>query len=149
MILPNARIIHTMRDPVDTCLSCYSKLFTIGQLFSYDLAEMGRYYRLYTEMMSHWRTVLPSGAMLEVSYEEVVDDLEGQARRLIDYCGLPWDDRCLSFHKTSGLVVRTASAAQVRQPLFRSSLQRWRKYEDDLAPLLRELDDIAPVPVNS
>jgi len=145
MILPNARIIHTMRDPVDTCLSCYSKLFTIGQLFSYDLAELGRYYRLYTEMMSYWRTVLPSGAMLEVSYEEVVDDLEGQARRLIDYCGLPWDDRCLSFHTTSGLIVRTASAAQVRQPLFRSSLQRWRKYEDDLAPLLRELGDLAPV----
>lgn len=141
MILPNARIIHTMRDPVDTCLSCYSKLFTIGQLFSYDLAELGRYYRMYTEMMSHWRSVLPQGAMLEVSYEDVVDDLEGQARRLLDYCGLPWDDRCLSFH-TSGGVVRTASVAQVRQPLFRTSLQRWRKYEANLGPLLNALGDL-------
>jgi hypothetical protein len=85
--------------------------------------------------------------MLEVSYEEVVDDLEGQARRLIDYCSLPWDDRCLSFHKTSGLIARTASATQVRQPLFRSSVQRWRKYEAGLGPLLRELGDLVPVDV--
>lgn len=141
LILPNARIIHTMRDPVDTCLSCYSKLFTLGQPFTYDLAELGRYYRMYTEMMSHWRSVLPQGAMLEVSYEDVVDDLEGQARRLLDYCGLPWDDRCLSFH-TSGGVVRTASVAQVRQPLFRTSLQRWRKYEANLGPLLNALGDL-------
>ncbi len=149
MVLPNARIIHTMRDPADTCFSCYSKMFSIGQLFSYDLAEMARYYRMYTEMMSHWRSVLPEGAMLDVSYEKVVDDLEGQARRLIDYCGLPWDDRCLSFHETSGVVVRTASAAQVRQPLFRTSVERWRRYEADLVPLLRELGDLAPAEVRS
>lgn len=144
MILPNARIIHTMRDPVDNCLSCYSKLFSLGQQFSYDQAELARYYRMYTEMMSHWRSVLPPGGMLDVVYEEVVDDLEGQARRLIEYCGLPWDDRCLSFHETSG-PVRTASVAQVRQPLFRSSLQRWRKYEAGLGPLVRELGDLVPV----
>ena len=144
MILPNAKIIHTMRDPVDNCLSSYSKLFTMGQQFSYDLAELGRYYRMYTEMMAHWRSVLQPGDMLDVSYEEVVDDLEGQARRLIDYCGLPWDDRCLSFHNASS-AVRTASSVQVRQPLFRSSLQRWRKYEADLGPLLRELGDLVPV----
>ena len=148
MVLPNARIIHTLRDPVDTCLSCYSKLFSIGQLFSYDLAELGRYYRLYAEMMSHWRTVLPPGAMLEVSYEALVDDLEGQARRLIEYCGLPWDDRCLSFHKTRGVVVRTASAVQARQPLFRTSLGRWRRYEAELGPLLRELGDLVPAAVH-
>ena len=145
LILPNARIIHTMRDPVDTCVSCYSKLFTSGQHFSYDMAELGRRYRRYSELMSHWRSVLPPGTIFDVSYEDVVDDLEGQARRLIDYSGLPWDDRCLSFHKTSR-PVKTASAVQVRKPLFRSSLQRWRKYERGLAPLLRELEASRPFP---
>ena len=143
LILPNARIIHTMRDPIDTCVSCYSKLFTSGQDFTYDLAELGRYYRCYRDLMTHWRSVLPPGAMLDVSYEDVVDDLPGQARRLIDYCGLPWDDRCISFHRTSR-PVKTASAVQVRKPLFRSSLQRWRKYEAGLGPLLHELGDIIP-----
>jgi tetratricopeptide (TPR) repeat protein len=145
LILPNARIVHTMRHPIDTCVSCYSKLFASGQYFSYDLGELGRFYRCYTELMSHWRSVLPRGALFDVSYEEVVDDLEGQARRLIDYCGLPWDDRCLAFHRAS-LAVKTASAVQVRQPLFRSSLQRWRKYEAEIAPLLRELGDLMPGP---
>jgi tetratricopeptide (TPR) repeat protein len=137
-ILPNARIIHTMRDPIDTCVSCYSKLFTSGQHFSYDLGELGRYYRRYRDLMTHWRSVVPPGVMLDVAYEDLVDDLEGQARRMIDYCGLPWDDRCLSFHRTIR-PVKTASAVQVRQPLYRSSVQRWRKYEADLGPLLKEL----------
>jgi tetratricopeptide (TPR) repeat protein len=138
LILPNARVIHTVRNPIDTCVSCYSKLFTSGQNFSYDLTELGRYYRCYRELMTHWRSVLPSDAMFDVSYEDVVDDLEGQARRMIDYCGLPWDDRCLSFDKTSR-TVKTASAVQVRKPLFRGSLQRWRRYEPGIAPLLQEL----------
>jgi Sulfotransferase family len=138
LMFPNARIIHSMRDPMDTCLSCYSKLFNVGLPFTYDLAELGRYYRAYSELMAHWRSVLPPGAMLEVSYEDVVDDLEGQARRLIDYCGLPWDRRCIDFHR-SGHPVRTASAVQVRQPLFRGSVHRWRHYEAGLAPLLNEL----------
>jgi hypothetical protein len=99
---------------------------------------LGRYFRSYSELMAHWRVVLPRDVMLDVSYEDVVDDLEGQARRLIAYCGLPWDDRCVSFHATSR-PVKTASVAQVRSPLFRSSLQRWRKYEAGLAPLLHEL----------
>ena len=142
MILPNAKIIHTMRDPVDTCVSCYSKWFTSSHDYSYNLAELGRYYSRYSELMDHWRSVLPCGAMLDVSYEDVVNDLEGQARRLIDYCGLAWDDRCLSFHKTSR-PVKTASAVQVRRPLFRSSLQRWRRYEADLGPLLQELGGLA------
>jgi len=145
MMLPNARIIHITRHPMDTCVSCYSKLFTSGLYFSYDLAELGRYYRAYSELMAHWRSVLPPGAMLEVSYEDVVDDLEGQARRLIDYCGLPWDDRCIHFHQ-SGRPVRTASAVQVRQPLFRRSLQRWRRYQAGLGPLLDELGDCVTEP---
>lgn len=138
LALPNARIIHTTRESMDTCWSCYSRLFTFGQNFSYDLGELGRYYRRYEEVMAHWRSVLPQDAMLEVSYEDVVDDLEGQARRLIAYCGLEWDDRCLSFHKNSR-TVKTASTVQVRQSLYRSSLQRWRPYEAWLGPLAREL----------
>jgi hypothetical protein len=138
LFLPNARIVHTRRRPVDTCLSCYSKLFTSGHRYTYDLAELGRFYRGYSELMAHWRSALPPGAMLEVTYEDVVGDLEGQARRLIDYCGLAWDDRCLRFHETRR-PVRTASAIQVRQPLFQSSLERWRKYESEIAPLLEEL----------
>ncbi len=140
LVLPNARIIHTMRDPIDTCVSCYSKLFTYGLQFTYDLAELGRYYRYYRELMGYWRSTLAPGSMIEVSYEDVVDDLEGEARRLIDYCGLPWDERCLSFHSTRR-PVKTASAVQVRKPLFRDSVQRWRRYEPALAPLLRELGD--------
>jgi tetratricopeptide (TPR) repeat protein len=141
LTLPNARIIHSMRHPIDTCVSCYSKLFTAGIYFSYDLAELGRYYRSYRELMAYWRSVLPPGAMLDVSYEDLVEDLEGQARRLIDYCGLPWDDRCISFHKAER-PVKTASAVQVRKPLSRSSLQRWRHYEAGLGPLLDELGDL-------
>jgi hypothetical protein len=139
-ILPNARIIHCVRNPIDTCVSCYSKLFSAGQHFSYDLAELGRYYRRYSDLMAHWRSVLPADAMLDVAYEDVVDDLEGQARRLIDYCGLEWDDRCLSFHKTRR-IVKTASAVQVRKPLFRTSLERWRRYEAHLGPLLHALGE--------
>ena len=142
LILPNARIIHTTRNPVDTCLSCFSRLFTNGLLFTYDLAELGRYYRAYNELMTHWKAVLPSGAVLDVSYEDVVEDLETQARRLIDYCGLAWDDRCIHFHQ-NGRAVRTASSVQVRQPLFRSSLGRGRHYEHGLGPLLAELGALA------
>ena len=143
LVLPNARIIHTMRHPMDTCVSCYSKLFTFGHHYTYDLAELGRFYRYYDELMTHWRRVLPPGAILDVSYEDVVDDLEGQARRMIEYCGLPWDDGCIGFHKTRR-PVKTASSVQVRKPLFRSSLQRWRRYESGVTPLLDELGKILP-----
>ncbi len=143
LILPNAKIIHTVRNPIDTCLSCYSKLFTAGQQFSYDLAELGRFFCRYAGLMAHWRSVLPPETILHVRYEDVVDDCEGQARRLLAYCGLPWDDRCLRFHENNR-PVRTASAVQVRKPLFRSSLQRWRRYESGLAPLLQELKQILP-----
>ena len=138
LALPNAKIIHTVRDPVDTCLSCFASLFTFGHPFSYDLAELGRYYRDYTELMDHWRLVLPAGSMLDVVYEDVVGDLEGQARRILDFCGLPWDPACLSFHKTQRPIA-TASNVQVRQPLYRGSLGRWRRYEKYLGPLLAEL----------
>jgi len=145
LMFPRARIVHTFRDPADTCLSCFTKHFTDGLNFAYDLGELGRYYRYYAELMDHWRSVLPSGAMLEVAYEDVVDDLEGQARRLLDYCGLPWDERCLSFHETRRPVV-TSSVFQVRKPLYRDSLQRWRRYEAYLGPLLEGLGELAKAP---
>ena len=138
LALPNAKIIHTLRDPVDTCISCFSKLFSAEQNHTYDLAELGRYYRRYEHLMAHWRRVLPPDRLLDVRYEDVVADLDGQARRVIAYCGLPWDDRCLAFHKTDR-PVRTASATQVRQPIYTSAIGRWKVYEAFLGPLLREL----------
>jgi tetratricopeptide (TPR) repeat protein len=138
LILPKAKIIHTIRDPVDTCISCFSKLFTAEQNHTYELGELGRYYRRYERLMAHWRNVLPPGTLLDVEYEKVVADLDGEARRIIAYCGLPWDDRCLSFHQTDR-PVRTASATQVRQPIYKSAIGRWRVYEEFLEPLLTAL----------
>ncbi|HUC48617.1 MAG TPA: tetratricopeptide repeat protein [Xanthobacteraceae bacterium] len=138
LALPHARIIHAVRDPVATCLSCFTKLFSSGQLYSYDLAELGRLYRHYQALMDHWHRVLPQGGILDVRYEDVVADLEGQARRMLAYCGLGWDERCLDFHKTER-PVHTASTVQVRQPLYRDALDRWRSYRSHLAPLFAEL----------
>ncbi|HEX4408355.1 MAG TPA: tetratricopeptide repeat protein [Xanthobacteraceae bacterium] len=138
LALPNAKIIHSMRDPVDTCISCFSKLFSAEQNHTYDLAELGRYYKRYDQLMAHWHNVLPKDRILDVQYEDVVADLETQARRIIAYCGLPWDERCLSFHETDR-PVRTASATQVRQPIYKSAVGRWRVYEKDLGPLLTPL----------
>jgi tetratricopeptide (TPR) repeat protein len=135
LALPNARIIHMRRDPVDTCLSCFSKLFVESLPYAYDLGELGRYYRAYEDLMAHWRAILPEGVMLDVQYEEVVGDLEGQTRRILAHCDLEWDARCLDFHRTARSV-RTASVAQVRQPIYQSSVGRSRPYESFLAPLL-------------
>jgi hypothetical protein len=139
LALPHAKIIHTTRDPVDTCISCFSKLFSAEQNHTYDLAELGRYYQRYERLMAHWRRVLPKGTLLEVRYEDVVADLEGQARRIIAHCGLPWDERCLSFHRTER-PIRTASATQVRKPIYTSAVGRWRVYEEQLGPLLNALN---------
>ena len=138
LILPRARIIHCRRDPVDTCLSCYTKLFANGQYFSYDLTELGRYHRAYQALMAHWREVLPSDRFLEVDYETVVADLEGQARRMVAFLGLPWDESCVRFHLNSG-PVRTASVNQVRQPIYTQSVGRWRPHARHLGPLLGAL----------
>jgi thioredoxin-like negative regulator of GroEL len=137
--MPNARIIHTCRDPIDTCLSVFSILFQgSAQLYSYDLVELGRYHRAYQKVMTHWRNVLPAGVMLDVQYEAVVDDLEQQARRIVAHCGLEWDDACLEFYKTDR-PVRTISHAQVRQPIYRSSVGRPRPPRELLLPLLEAL----------
>ncbi len=138
LALPQARIVHVRRNPVDTCLSCFTRLFTYDQRFCYELGELGRYYRAYHDLMAHWHAVLPEATLIEVKYEDVVDDLEGQARRLMAHCGLDWDDSCLEFHRAQR-PVRTASAAQVRQPLYRTSIGRWRAYGASLEPLLEAL----------
>jgi len=138
LALPNARIIHTCRDPIDTCLSCFSKLFTDEQPFTYDLGELGRYYWAYQQLLAHWRHVLLPGVMLDVQYEELVTNFEEQARRIVTHCGLEWDDRCLSFYETQR-PVKTASVVQVRQPVYRSSVGRWRPDNDLLRPLLEAL----------
>ncbi len=143
LMLPNARIIHTLRDPVDTCLSCFTRLFADGDLaFSYDLGELGRYYRGYRALMKHWRAVLPDGVLLDVRYEALVDDVETEAQRLVAHCGLPWDDRCLEFHKTRR-AVRTASLVQVRQPIYRTSVGRWRPDAAQLRPLMEAIGDLS------
>jgi tetratricopeptide (TPR) repeat protein len=138
LALPNATIIHTVRDPVDTCISCFSKLFTEGNLQTYDLAELGRYYRNYQALMAHWHRVLPLGRIIDVKYEDTVADLEGVARRIVAHCGLPWNQNCLDFHRTER-VVRTSSATQVRRPIYASSIGRGHAYGSLLEPLLAEL----------
>jgi tetratricopeptide (TPR) repeat protein len=139
LALPAARIIHTSRNPIDTCLSCFSLRFLHAQNWSYDFAELGRYYRSYERLMKHWRTVLPDGVMLEVRYEDVVGNVEQQARRIIAHCGLEWDDACLTFYRTQRPIT-TASVTQVRQPIYRSSVDRWRPYAKMIQPLLEALE---------
>ncbi|WP_316225514.1 sulfotransferase [Bradyrhizobium sp. SZCCHNS3052] len=145
LALPNARIIHVRRNPIDTCLSCYTQLFAEPQPFAYDLAELGRYYRAYDALMSHWRSVLPEGVMLEVTYEDMVRDFDAHARKIVAHCGLDWDDACLSFHENER-PVNTASLVQVRKPLFSGSVGRWRMYGDRLKPLLDALGSEAVRP---
>jgi tetratricopeptide (TPR) repeat protein len=139
LALPHAAIIHAVRDPIDTCVSCFSVHFTRGQPHTSDLAELGRYYRHYRALMAHWHRVLPAGRIFEVRYEDLVDDVEGVAQCILAHCGLAWDARCLDFHRTER-AVRTASAAQVRQPIYQSSVGRWRRYANFLGPLLSELE---------
>jgi hypothetical protein len=141
LALPNARIIHTCRDPVATCLSAYSKLYTDEQPFTYDLGELGRYYAAYRRLMAHWHDVLPPGVMIDVQYESLVDSLETEARRIVAHCGLEWDEQCLAFYETER-AVRTASAAQVRKPIYKSATTRWRPSNELLAPLLAGLDSV-------
>jgi hypothetical protein len=134
ILFPGARVIFCRRDARDNCLSCYFQWLTdAGNVFTNDLADCGQRYLGIERLIHHWQSVLPI-RMLEVHYEELVSDLEGQSRRLIDFLGLPWDSRCLEFHKTKRPVL-TASVWQVRQPIYNSSVGRWRHYEKHLGPL--------------
>ena len=137
MVFPNAKIIHCVRDPMDTCLSCYQQLFSGAQPFAYDLAELGRYYRAYKGLMAHWRKVLP-GRIMDIAYEDLVNDQEEQSRRLLEFCGLDWENGCLNFYETKR-TVKTASASQVRMPIYKSSVKRWKHYESHLEPLIEAL----------
>jgi len=140
LMFPKAKVINTMRDPVDTCLSGFTKLFKDDMPHSYDLTELGHYYGKYRELMDHWKEVLPEGFMTTVVYEDVVADTEGEAKRLIEFLGLPWNDKCLEFHK-SDRPVKTASVAQVRKPIYKSSVKRWAKYGKGLQPLIDAIED--------
>jgi tetratricopeptide (TPR) repeat protein len=136
-LFPNAKIIHAVRDPVETCLSCFSINF-VNQPFAFDLQELGQHYRGYNILMRHWRSTLPKGAIFDVRYEAVVDNLEKSARAIIAYCGLEWDDQCLRFYEAER-PVRTASVEQVRRPIYKSSVRRWRPDVQTLQPLLKGL----------
>jgi tetratricopeptide (TPR) repeat protein len=137
LMLPQAKIIDARRHPLDSCFGSFKQHFAHGQTFSYDLVEIGEYFLEYRRMMRHWQAVLP-GRVLEVRYEDMVRDQEGQTRRLLEYCGLPWQDACLRFYETER-AVRTASSEQVRQPIYRSSVNHWRHFRAELAPLIEIL----------
>lgn len=132
-ILPNAKIIHCRRQAEDSCLSIFKKYFVGQQQFAYDLEELGKFYNNYLDHMDYWRDIMPDG-FYEIDYEKLISGQRTETEKLLAYCGLQWDDACLDFHKTKR-VVRTASTDQVRQPIYTSSVEAWKKYEKELAPL--------------
>lgn len=147
LILPNAKIINARRHPFDSCLGAYKQLFGAGQNFTYDMLDLAHYYQQYDAMMKHWHAVLP-GKVLDVHYEETVTDLEGQVRRILEHCDLPFEEACVRFHETER-AVNTASSEQVRQPIYTSGLGKWRRYEkhldfweEQLAEIVNELPEV-------
>lgn len=140
LILPNAKIINARRHPIDCCLGNYKQLWGKGQHFTYDVFELAEYYKEYHKIMTHWHSVLPD-KVLDVHYEETVLDLESQVRKILEYCGLPFEDQCLRFYETDR-AIRTASSEQVRQPIYQGALGRWRHYEKDLGYWIEELAPI-------
>jgi hypothetical protein len=139
LMLPNAKIIDVRREPMACCFGNLKQLFSSGQEFSYSIEDVARYYRTYLDIMRHWNEVLP-GRILKVHYEDVVDDLEGNVRRILGHCELPFEHACLEFHRNERSV-RTASSEQVRRPIFREGLEQWRQYEPWLEPLREALGD--------
>jgi hypothetical protein len=139
LILPNAKIIDARRYPLDCCFSMFKQLFAQGQEFTYGLEETGSYYNSYVKLMDHWNDTLP-GRILRVNNEDVIDDLEGQVIRILDYLELPFEEGCISFYKTDRSV-RTASSEQVRQPINKKGMGRWKPYAKHLKPLLDNLDN--------
>jgi hypothetical protein len=135
--LPKASIVHLTRDPMDTCYAVFKTLFINAYHFSYQLDELAEYFIGYRRMMDHWHAVMP-GVMLEVRYEDLVADPQTQCRRLLEHCGLQWEDQVLDFHRSTKAST-TASAMQVRRPIYKSSVQKWRNYTRELQPVLRRL----------
>lgn len=141
LAFPEARILYPRRDPMDTCLSCYCELFAAGHPFAYDLGELGRYWKACDGLMAHWREALPAGMLLDVDYQALVEDPEGETRRMLAHLGLPWDPACLDFANAKGRV-STASASQVRRPIYRDSVGRSRHYERHLGELRAALNTV-------
>jgi hypothetical protein len=139
LALPHAKIINLQRHPMDTCYAVYKQLFKDAYPFSYDLDELGQYYMAYRHLMQHWNEVMP-GVVHTVKYEAVVADVEGEARRLLQFCELPWEDQCLRFYEDTQAST-TASALQVRQPVYASSVSKWRHYAGQLEPLRVQLEN--------
>ena len=139
LMFPNARIIHCRRNVLDTCVSCYFQNFNNGQEYSFDLFHLGLFHRCYERLMAHWDKLLP-GRIMDVHYEELVADHEGVTRAMLEFCGLDWNDACTAPHETDR-PVKTASRWQVRQPVYKTSLARWRRYEKHLGPLLAALKE--------
>ena len=137
LIMPNAKIIDARRYPLDCCFSMFKQLFAQGQEFSYGLAEAGSYYRNYVNLMDHWNSVLPD-KILRVNNEDVIEDLEGQVRRMLEFLELPFEEQCISFHETDRSV-RTASSEQVRRPINKDGMERWKPYSKHLKPLVDNL----------
>ena len=144
LILPNAKIIDARRDAMACCFSNYKQLFASGQEFTYNIEDIARYYRTYVDLMDHWESVHP-GKILRVQHEDVVEDLEGSVRRLLEHCGLEFEPQCVEFHKTERSV-RTASSEQVRRPIYKEGLDQWRHFEPWLAPLKQALGPLAGAP---
>lgn len=140
--LPNAKMIHIKRDAVDTCLSSFTRAFeNFSQPQTYDMAILGQYYRHYVALMDHWDTIMP-GKILTINYEDIVSDTENSARKIIDFLELDWDDNCLNFHQND-TTVKTASVTQVRQPIYKTSIARWKKYGTSILPLIEALGNCA------
>lgn len=142
LILPNAKIIDARRDPMDCCWSGFKQLFAEGQEFTYGLEDIGAYYRAYVDLMAHWNEVLPTDRILKVQHEDVLNDLEGQVRRVLDYCNLAFEPNCVEFHKTDR-AIRTASSEQVRQPISKRGVGQWRPFEAHLEPLKQALGPLS------
>jgi hypothetical protein len=135
--LPNARIVHVHRSPLAACYALYKSLFEDGYPYSYDLRDIGKYYVAYRHLMDHWNRTLP-GTIHSLSYERLVADQTGETRRLLEFCGLEWENACVEFHRNPAPTT-TASAAQVRRPLYDSSVSQWRRYEHQLRGLRDQL----------
>jgi tetratricopeptide (TPR) repeat protein len=133
-VFPNARILYLRRDPIDTCLSCFFQQFPPALNYTLDLSDLAHYYREHRRLVDHWRTVLPAATLLEVPYAELIADQESWSRRILEFIGLPWDERCLEFYRTTR-AVNTASVWQVRQKIYKRSIERWRNYEKFIGPL--------------
>jgi hypothetical protein len=132
--MPGASVLHLARHPMDACFGMYKTLFRMGYPFSYDLEDLARYYAAYQRLMNYWQTMLPERAFLPLQYETLVEHQEAKTRELLSFCGLPFEESCLEFHRNASPVA-TASSVQVRRPMNRDAVQRWRKYETELEPL--------------